>query len=262
MTLVLSEVSNKGVAMAADSAVTCDSGRVYLGAQKLQAVPQIAAGMSMWGLGSVGKEDTDVWLQRFIQTDVKSSMTLWDTARHLADRLNSEFGSVAPDRMGIHVCGFDQREGLRGPALYHVHNGHYEVGIDQGKFVIIAKECPPIREFRAHDDIPPQVWSGSRTPEGRRNGDICVFAQMNEYLCRFLQEFQVATEFRFPYPDSLSSRGEYLRFWINITINLYRLSNLNPMVIPWPATVGDAGIGGPVTVLTISDQGIQDFYAK
>lgn len=262
MTLVLSEVSHRGVAMAADSAVTFGSGRVYIGAQKLQPVPQINAGMSVWGLGSVNGEDTDVWLQQFIQTQVKPNMVLWDTAQHLADRLNHAFGGTAPDRMGIHVCGFDEHQGVRGPALYHVHNGHYEVGIDKGKFVIVPKEDPPIREFRAHDDIRPQVWPHSRPPEMRRNGDISVFAWMNNYLSRFLGEFQAATQFRFPYPDSLATRGEYLRFWINMTIELYRLSNARPRILPQPATAGDASIGGPVTVLTISKKGIQSFYTK
>lgn len=45
MTLVLTEVSWLGVAMAADSAVTFGSGRVYVGAQKLLPVPNINAGM-------------------------------------------------------------------------------------------------------------------------------------------------------------------------------------------------------------------------
>ncbi len=262
MTLVLSEISHRGVAMAADSAVTCGSGRVYVGAQKLQAVPQIGAGMSVWGLGSIGEEDTDVWLERFIQTEVKPTMTLWKAAERLADELNSAFGGVAPGRMGIHVCGFDERQGFRGPALYHVHNGHYKVQVDDGKFVRIPDEDPPIREFRAHHDIPPQAWSRERTPQGRRNGDISVFAWTNQYLSRFLDEFQAGTEFRFPYPDSLESRGEYLRFLVNMTIELYRLSNARPRVLRQPATLGDASIGGPVTVLTISGQGIQDFYAK
>lgn len=262
MTLVLSEVSHRGIAMAADSAVTFDNGRVYIGAQKLQPVPQIHGGMSVWGLGRVKGEDTDVWLQNFIGGEVKSNMTLWQTAEHLASQLNNAFGGTAPDRMGVHVCGFDGHQGIRGPALYHVHNGHYEIGIDRGKVVIIPKEQPPIREFRAHDDIRPQSWLPSRQSEMRRNGDISVFAWMNNYLSQFLVQFQATTQFKFPYPDDLATRGEYLRFWINMTIDLYRLSNARRRILPQPATAGDASIGGPVTVLTIADQGIQDFYAR
>jgi len=47
MTLVLTEVSSFGVAMAADSAVTFDSERVYVGAQKLLPVSQLDAGLSI-----------------------------------------------------------------------------------------------------------------------------------------------------------------------------------------------------------------------
>ncbi len=148
MTLVLSEVSHRGIAMAADSAVAFPSGRVYVGAQKLQCVPQIAAGMSVWGCGSVGNEDTDVWLQRFIRTDVEPTMTLWQAAERLADQLNCAFRGVGRDRMGVHVRGFDQHEGVRGPALYHVHKGNYGVGINHGHLVIIPTEPPSFPQSR------------------------------------------------------------------------------------------------------------------
>lgn len=67
---------------------------------------------------------------------------------------------------------------------------------------------------------------------------------------------------KFPYPSGLETRGEYLRFWINTIKEIYRLSNARTRVLPQPATVGDASIGGPVTVLTISETGIEDFYSK
>ena len=107
MTLVMTEVSTYGVAMAADSAVTFPDGRVYVGAQKLLPVPQINAGLSIWGRGSVNKSAADTWLQNFIQNDVTNEMTLLNMAETLANRLNNEFGGPISDRMGIHVGGFD-----------------------------------------------------------------------------------------------------------------------------------------------------------
>lgn len=66
----------------------------------------------------------------------------------------------------------------------------------------------------------------------------------------------------FPFPGHLSSRGEYLRFWITLTKEIYRLSNFRTRVLPEPVMAGDSHIGGPVMVLTISDAGIESFYCK
>jgi hypothetical protein len=73
---------------------------------------------------------------------------------------------------------------------------------------------------------------------------------------------QKTTGLSFPYPESLESRGEYLRFWIKTITEIYRLSNARRRVLPQPVTSGDASIGGPVTVLTISKEGITSFYTR
>lgn len=135
MTLVLTEVSSFGVAMAADSAVTFPSGRVYVGAQKLLRVPQLNAGLSMWGLGEINSIATDEWIQSFIDGDIQSGIRLWDMANRLAVKLNKEFGNVISERMGIHVGGYDEKNGIRGPAFYHVHNGHYHVEMRNGRLL-------------------------------------------------------------------------------------------------------------------------------
>ena len=70
------------------------------------------------------------------------------------------------------------------------------------------------------------------------------------------------TSLNFPYPPSLASRGEYLRFWIETIVGIYRLSNARQRILPQPATAGDASIGGPITILTISKSGIESFYTK
>jgi hypothetical protein len=79
MTLVLTEISKFGIAMAADSAVTCDDplpngrvvNRVLTGVKKLQVIPKIHAGISVWGEGDIEFEDksypTDIWLEYFIE---------------------------------------------------------------------------------------------------------------------------------------------------------------------------------------------------
>lgn len=257
MTLVLTDVSRFGVAMAADSAVTFDNDRVFVGFQKLLPVPCVNAGLSLWGKGSVNGMDADIWLQRFIESEVSSRMHLWDVACKLAEKLNGAFGRVISERMGIHVGGFDERNGIRGPAFYHVHNGHYEVGFRNGEIVTMPREDPPIREFEAHPDCPPGKKYGMT-----RNGDFAIFAFLFDTISPLLDNLQQMTVLTFPYPPSLAARGEYLRFWINIVIEIYRLSNARRRILPQPATAGDASIGGPVTVLTISESGIESFYTK
>ena len=265
MTLVLTEISHLGVAMAADSAVTFSCGRmsrVYVGAQKLLQVPKVHAGISVWGKGQIDEEDADMWLQDFIDTCTDSSMSLWSLANCLADALNDAFGQVIDDRMGIHVGGFDQRDGIRGPAFYHVHNGHYHVAFLNGRVEEIPDEDPPLREFRAHLDHPPAMSSPTQIPHLTRNGDFAVFALLYDSLSPLILSLKRSTGLVFPSPQSLASRGEYLRFWIKTMSEIYRLSNRRVRVLPQDVSAGDAGIGGPVTVLTISDEGIQSFYTR
>jgi len=261
MTLVLTDVSRFGVAMAADSAVTFGNDRVFIGFQKLLPVPCINAGLSVWGCGTVNGMDADIWLQRFIESEVSSRMRLWDVACKLAEQLNEAFGGVISERMGIHVGGFDEEGGICGPAFYHIHNGHYQIGFRNGQIVEVPGEHPPIREFRAHPDRPPAIY----TDNGfyiTRNGDFSIFAFLFDTISPLLNNLQQMTGLIFPYPPSLAARGEYLRFWIKTVIEIYRLSNARPRILPQPATAGDASIGGPVTVLTISQSGIESFYTK
>lgn len=262
MTLVMTEVSTYGVAMAADSAVTFPDGRVYVGAQKLLPVPQINAGLSIWGRGSVNGTAADTWLQGFVQNDVTNGMSLLNMAETLVDKLNSEFGGPINDRMGIHVGGFDEKDGVRGPTFYHIHNGHFHFKFGNGTINLVPGEDPPIRELRVHEDHPPQIYTGNDFPIPTRNGDFSIFAILYDQLNPILNNIQNSTGFRFPFPSSLAARGEFLRFWINIARELYRLSNFRVRVLPQPATAGDAGIGGPVSILTISPEGIQSFYTK
>ncbi len=262
MTLVLTEVSWLGVAMAADSAVTFGSGRVYVGAQKLLPVPNINAGISIWGRGRIGVEDADIWLQRFIETQVPSNMGLWEMADRLANSLNKAFGGTISDRMGLHVAGFDTIDGISVPAFYHVHNGHYHLEYRNGCVMEVPDENPPIREFKSHRDRPPANYSLNDAPGLTRNGDFSVFAILYDFVSPLFADIQNHTGLIFPYPESLASRGEHLRFWIKTITEIYRLSNARKRVLPQPITTGDASIGGPVTVLTISRGGIESFYTK
>lgn len=262
MTLVLTEVSTFGVAMAADSAVTFSSRRVYIGAQKLLPIPQIDAGLSIWGQARICDVDADIWLQEYIRNEIPDDISLWNMAENLAQKLNREFDGIIGERMGIHVGGFDERNGVRGPAFYHIHNAHYHIEYRDGEVKCIADEEPPIREFRAHDDHPPRIYEGGNFPIPTRNGDFSVFGLLYDKVSPLFGNIHALTGLHFPFPNSLAARGEYLRFWINTIKEIYRLSNARMRVLDEPMTAGDAHIGGPVTVLTISEHRIESFYSK
>lgn len=80
MTLIITELSKYGIVMVADTAVTfteilpngSEFHHVLNGAQKLQGIPYLRAGISVWGLGSIptqnGDLSTDVWINDFIAT--------------------------------------------------------------------------------------------------------------------------------------------------------------------------------------------------
>ena len=105
MTLVLTEISQLGVVMAADSAVTTESGRVWTGMQKLLPIYKINAGISLWGVAEIDDQDADIWLQNFIDNSIPDGITLWDMACLLASELNTAFGGPISERMGIHIGG-------------------------------------------------------------------------------------------------------------------------------------------------------------
>jgi hypothetical protein len=73
MTLILTELSNAGIAMAADSAISMlINGKIVTKDQrhwtKLLRVPRIKAGISYWGsIGLIHKGRFDEWLEQKIQ---------------------------------------------------------------------------------------------------------------------------------------------------------------------------------------------------
>lgn len=218
--------------------------------------------MAFWGEAKIQDEYADLWLNNFIQREITSRMSLWKVACRLAESLNLAFGGVIRNRMGIHVAGFDEKDGVRGPAFYHVHNGHYVVVARNGHIVVVPREDPPIREFRPHDDHLPRVYQVGDFPPLTRNGDFAICSFLQEQLYPFMLDLQRTAGFIFPYPQTLAMRGEFLRFWIKTVEEIYRLSNQRVRNLPEPATAGEAHIGGPISVLTISERGIEDFYIR
>ena len=69
MTLILTELTQLGIVMAADSTVTYtnhQTGHSYVipnKAKKLQVIPYLHAGISCWGMGAISNTPTDKWIE-------------------------------------------------------------------------------------------------------------------------------------------------------------------------------------------------------
>ena len=244
MTLVLTQLSKHGIAMAADSAVTSEvpapgggtMHRVLHGVQKLQMITHIEAGISCWGMGRVDGIPTDIWMRDFIQRSQATTPDLQTFATTLADELNNIFPPKSPNG-GFHVAGFVQTPTGKLPAFYHVHNGasQYYAGIN-----------PDI--FNANFDMPPRAY-----PTGEfgitRNGDYRLYAHFFNYLYEFITSIPINPEFagiQIP-TDDLLNHAKLLRLQIQFVSGLYDVSDVVP------------GIGGPITILGIGPGGYE-FY--
>lgn len=242
MTLIITELTSFGIAMAADTAITQVSnttGKYSISprsASKLQAIPYLKAGISCWGLGTISSMGTDLWIQQFISKQ-NHLTTLADFASELAKELNSVNISrnVGKNNLGFHLAGFEQVGGKSAASFYHVHDGPSQV---------VPSANPS--NFNANHDCPPANYITLISQGGyyvTRNGDYVLYATLDHLVQNFFQNLR-PVGIVFPNSTTLLDRAEYLIFWVRTMSEIYRLSNLHP------------GIGGRIDFMTISANGI------
>ena len=146
MTLVLTEVSNAGIAMIADSMISYVDPATFqmqlkppTDQKKLFKVCQPVAGVSYWGAIALVQGFGPEWLEKLISDSTAG--TLKEFAESLAYALNLEcHGKIIDQPMGVHVAGFDQwSDGKRRPTFFHVHNGHLRAKLISGDAKVIAQ---------------------------------------------------------------------------------------------------------------------------
>lgn len=266
MTLVLTELSEAGIAMAADSAITKLSrdGKIteidQQGWRKLLTVPSITAAISYWGMiGLVTKVQFDIWLGRAINSN--NYHDLPSLADHLAGALNEACGNK-PLRdggdVGIHVAGYHAwPDGKERPTFYHVHNGHGRFSIheekdSQGRLVAVRPrwDADPRKLFESHSDFPPpsqsleQSLAILRQGYMTRNGDFFIYAIIGKHLRAALHYVNLVPEISLPRdPSDISSRKGFIHVTLDMMVKLYRCSNQSLI------------IGGTVTSLGIRHNG-------
>jgi hypothetical protein len=248
MTLVLTELSNFGIAMAADTALTvsCSSGtRVYYGTRKLLKIPKLNAGISWWGEATVNKIETDSWLYNFINDNEKKYNSLAEFAILLQDELRRyvlpiDVNKYPGGTRGFHLAGFVEYKKQKQPAFYHIHNGESTATDKKIKPQIINAnfDCPPIKFL--------QLQRQKKTYM-TRNGDYEPYAVVSNMLKALVHEYFPKFNIQVPYPPSLEARTKYLRFQIKMMSELYKISDRIPC------------IGGEITTLAISSNGIEKY---
>jgi hypothetical protein len=222
MTLIITELSKFGIAMVADSAITYteilpdgkEFSRVLNGAQKLQAIPYLKAGISVWGLGGIptrnGNLSTDVWLNDFIERH-SQIVTLPEYADCLVRELQESVGEYQTP-VGFHLAGFVDVENQELPTFYHIRNvdgtfAHYE-----------------LHEFIAGQDFPPRALADNESYI-TRNGDYGAYATLAAAVQNALPRIQAGIGINIPYP-SLQGRIAYHSAWIKFVSELYASSGL------------------------------------
>ncbi|NTU81118.1 MAG: hypothetical protein HGA45_17340 [Chloroflexales bacterium] len=262
MTLVLTELSEAGIAMAADSAITkCRQGRIVevdqKGWRKLLKVPRIRAAISYWGMiGAVTTVQFDTWLQRVIDSD--NYTDLHSFADHLVQALNTQCKNKPLGEgldVGIHVAGYEYwPDGERRPMFIHVHNGHgimmyrheFKPTTQQITAIIPEWKSDPRKLFEKHQDFPSPGRCIEENLEAlhygytTRNGDYSLYALIWGQLDRAIQLVNLVPNTSIPRdPCNLSSRKGYLHTILETIVRLYRCSNRSPTI---GGTVSSLGI--------------------
>ena len=214
MTLVLTELSERGITMAADSAITVTNigtGMSFISpkrAKKLQNIPYLNAAISCWGMGQIKNIPTDEWINNFINSNQKIK-TLTEFAKKLEDSLNQNIPSNidGSPRLGFHLAGFEKdnnQETL--PSFYHIHDGPSEVLTARGNSV-------NTHQFNANHDMPPSVFKSDILLQSKiyitRNGDYRFYAQLFSGIENFLRSLAI-TGIMIPHSINLEDRAEYL----------------------------------------------------
>lgn len=264
MTLIVTEASKFGIAMAADSAVTFNyppnltlsSGRrvpptVRTGVQKIVPISSINAAVAAWGFGNVGtpqNKSLQIPLDQFLfdfANRVDSHKSITSVGNELAEEINSriEIGKV---RGGFHLAGYDKYDNKTFPVIYHVHTGHDPAG--------------PHGPLKLHQDFP---YASGRTIDKwiedlnndiifwLRNGQFRTYAYFSEYLNDLMQRLAAETGFLCPdltkFATPLEARARFLKLQISTICEFYRLSNHLET------------IAMPISWITISERGIEHF---
>lgn len=275
LTLIITELSRFGIAMAADTAETVTSvnvggsieDRAFFGLTKLLPIQKLQAGISYWGWATMPpSSDKGVWMDWWLRVFLTKNTNNYNTIEELAKLLEKELRKIVPPLNenelqlmpwgsgGVHLAGFADEEGKKASCFWHIHNGMSQA--------LPEKKLDPCI-VNANYDCPPQKFlkfARLGAIYSTTNGDIEVYARFfRKYLTNYLRELRKEMKIVVPLPR-IGFRAEFLRAQIRFISELYATGGskqengtLHRMV---------RGIGGEVTTLTITEDGIQNYQTR
>ena len=236
MTLIITEVSEFGIAMVSDRAVTqrvaFNSGneftRILEGIQKLQRIPYLNAGISMWGLGGIpqGGTSTDLWIMDFIESN-RNVASLDEFAENLTNELTLSIGGTK-ECVGFHIAGYAKVNGRMLPTVYHIRN-------NDGTH----KDYTVYNDFKKGHDYPPKEKRPGDPPFELRNGDYGPYAFFSETMKVLKPKLESITGMDVPH-KSLEGRLKYLAAWVKFISDMYESSQI-------PRSIGTSVISLGIT---------------
>jgi hypothetical protein len=253
VTIILTELSPAGIAMAADSAISLmRNGRVTTKDQKywtkLVKVPHLNAAVSYWGAIGLVNARFDEWLRRKIN-ESKSHTELDSFANFIATEMNKAASDKPVEYpIGVHVAGFRWwPDNVYRPVFYHIHNGHGHTTFSQ-KFVTlndqkilietVSKYIWDKRElFRVHDDFSPASKNQPALMEQFQrgfltaNGEYANFSLIYQGLDGIFKTLNSFPGVSVPRrPNELAPRVGFLKTLIEIVIEIYKCSSLSQII--------------------------------
>ncbi|MFX0203408.1 MAG: hypothetical protein ACFFCW_45480 [Candidatus Hodarchaeota archaeon] len=230
MTLVVSDVSRYGFIMVGDSAVSIYENDnlvdVRGDAAKIHYSDRANMGIAMWGCASVGKQQLDSWIAKFIRSEIDSQDDLEMIGQRLAHQLNEEFSKTKKPWSEL-VCGFHLAGFRNGkPKLWHIHCGH---------------ENEPPHELRLYKDFPElkglndegfQRFLTDR--KGRpfshlRNGYHPIFASLFDSIMRYSVTLNQDLGINFP-QDSFEGRLSFYKLLVQFVADTLVAAGEDPCV--------------------------------
>ncbi len=249
MTLIFTYRTDNGIIMTADSAIfdknkeeVTDCNRL-----KLLKIPYLNAGISFYGKAKIDKENTGIWLKRFIDENVDKIETIEEFTEKLGEKLNSEIGKIDTDT-GFHICGYS--------------------AIDENKKAVFHHLTNKLKNDYWDEELRDEFYdAGFLNPDDFRigtiihNGDYFIFNILFRYLYKEIWKsiWNIILEFQdkrkniyFPLESDLEGQKDILLILLNIVKEIYRLfakynSKFNPIV------------DGNISYILISKEGIEKY---
>jgi len=238
--------------------------RAFFGLIKVLPIHKLDAGVSYWGWAKMPPNTSNgVWMDWWLQDFINKKRSDYTTLDDFVQLLEAELQRLVPPLEekeleimplgsgGIHVAGFTETNGMKVPCFWHIHNG--------------ISQALPGKKLNPHIVNANCDWQPKRFHELKersyvtRNGEIEAYATFfEEHLQAYTGKLYDKMKMIVPLP-TIVHRAEFWSSQIKFISALYEVGGLmkNGVIKPMIKSIGDQ-----VTTLTITPDGIRDYYTR